>query len=183
MQEFVSMKICTKLSIPGHYISGFRFVGVSLSCRRQNPFPALICKWNPSTSLLCRCCPPSLQFLGRGQQWCGGTELGRGGFTPPVPCAAEMIPEPSWLCARAAVPLPALNYKCQHLHSVFSSHCTGPMKMLPSNSSWGLSSTSTLRYLCSVALRGFLVCFFLQTALQTFFYGPAHPGMRRTLYE
>lgn len=71
MQEFLSTKICIKLSIPYlSCISGFGFVGVSplmetksISFSNLQVEPKHILAVAPG----CRCCPPSLQFL---QQLC-----------------------------------------------------------------------------------------------------------------
>lgn len=111
----------------------------------------------------CRCCPPSLQFL---QQLC----LCRDSrdvlaltwdvwvlhsVSPVLLTWSLVIPQPCWVCAISSSRL-----QMPSLHWVFSPHCTGPMKMLQSNSSWGLSSTSSLRDLHTVAVRGFFCLFF-----------------------
>lgn len=149
MQEFLSRKVCTKLSIP--YLSLHLWLQVCGSFplmqeTRSTSYSKLQVKPKhvPAVPPGCRCCPPSLRqlWLWRGQQRCGGTDLGCVGFTLGVPCAAETEPgDPSALLplCRGCCATSSSKWQMPPLRSVFPSHCMGPMKTL--QSSWGLSST------------------------------------------
>lgn len=141
MQEFLSMKVCTKLSIP--YLSLHLWLQVcgsfplmqetkSISYCNVQVKPKHILAVPPR----CSCCPPSLHhlqqlWLWRGQQWCGGTDLGPVGFTLMSLVLLKwslVVPQPCWVCARAAVPLPAPTYKCHHCTQCFHHTAQAPWK-------------------------------------------------------
>lgn len=132
------MKVCTKVSIP--YLSLHLWLQVcgsfsltqetkSISCSDLQVEPRHILAVPP----LCRCCSLPVQ----GQQGCGATGLGRVGLTPLSLVLLEwslLSPQPSWVCARAAVPLPAPSYKChrcsQCFHHTAQAHENAPKHQL-----------------------------------------------------
>lgn len=133
MQEFLSIKVCIKLSIPylslhlwpqvcGSFLLMYERKSISHSNLQGEPNPVL------AVPPGCRCCPRSLLVLQqlwpwRGQQWCAGTDLGSVGFHTRCPShcwnGAWWSLSPPWVCARPAVPLTALNYRWHHCTQCF----------------------------------------------------------------
>lgn len=191
MQQFLSIKVCIKASIPysslylwpqvcGSFLLMYERKSISYSNLQVEPDHIL------AVPPGCRCCPPSLLvlqqlWLWRGQQWCGGTDPLCVGFPTRCPWhrwnGARWSPSPPW-----ALPglLCHLQFWITNDSTALSAFITvhGPYENALKQQLLRAVSTSTLRYLHTVAVRGFFVWFFLQTALQTFFYGPAHPGIK-----